>query len=505
MRATPLIAVSAAALAAALTVSTIPADSQEPEPDPGGDFAASIDWEPCEADPTADCGVMDVPLEWDDPGGETIGINVTRRPAENPDERVGSLVVQAGKASPSALVVLYMPEFLGQELRDKFDIVGFDLRGVGFSSPLVCDEELVEAKPDSYLESGREFRELVDYNQRLRDDCVERNGDLYSNVDTLSVVRDVDALRGALGEDRLDFLGFSYGSFIGAQYAEEYPDRVRTLALDSNVDHSLDVVDWVGLKAEMMQDLFEKFVEWCEGDERCALYGSDVREVWHSVMDRADRGELSFTGDPEHEVTAYDVVSGLFHCGYGPNWTATADYLASLHETGVAEGLPCPSEDDDDGETPVEIPDTDGYMIANFCSDYALPVRNFGQWQRLIETAGERYAPDVRFHPNALDRIRDCLSLEDGVVNPQHELEVETDAPILLVNARYDPITGHNTAVRIAEQIGDEAFLLTYEGAVHGAYGTWSGSDCVTEAMHRYLVDRELPEVDSCPEVPYEP
>ena len=504
MRTEPLIALSAIASATALTLASASVGADEKgEDEPDDDFTASIEWEPCEADPTADCGRMDVPLDWDDPDGETIAINVTRRPAENPDERVGSLVLNTGKASPTALAVLYMPEFLDQELHDRFDLVGFDLRGVGFSEPLVCDEGLVDDKPDSYLESQREFDELIEYNQRLRDDCVERNGDLYSNVDTLSVVHDVDALREALGEERLDYYGVSYGSAIGHQYAEEYPDRVRTLALDSNVNHALDTTGWVEQKAVIMQRLFDKFVDWCQGDEHCALHGSDVRQVWHSIMDRADAGELSFTGGPGHEVTAYDVVSGVFHCGYGPDWTATADYLASLHETGAAEGLPCPSEDDD--EAPIEIPDTGGYMIANFCSDYALPVEDFGAWRRLIEEAGEEHAPDVRFHPNALDRIRDCLSLDDGVVNPQHELEVETDAPIMLVNALYDPITGHSSAVDVAEQIGDEAFLLTYEGAVHGAYGTWSGSDCVTEAVHRYLIDREPPEAGSCPEVPYEP
>ena len=498
-----LMLASAAAVAVAGAVPLPPVPAEEAD-EPDGAFVAAVDWRPCEADSAADCGTMGVPLDWAEADGETIAINLTRRPAREPAERVGSLVVQTGKASPSALALLYQPDFLGDELRDKFDIVAFDLRGVGFSHPLTCDDDLVEAKPDSYLESARQFRELERYNQRFREDCVERNGDFYSNVDTLSVVRDVEALRGALGEEELDFLGFSYGTFIGAQYAEEYPDRVGALVLDSNVDHSLDVVDWVGLKAEMMQAMFEKFAAWCEGEERCALHGEDVRGVWHSVMDRAESGELSFTGDPEHEVTAYDVVSGVFHCGYGPDWAATADYVASLHETGAAEGLPCPSEDDDD-PPPIEIPDTAAYATANFCSDYALPVESFGRWQQVVEEAGERYAPDVRFHPNALDRIRDCLGLEDGVVNPQHELEVDVDTPILLVNARYDPITGHNTAERIAEQIGDEAFLLTYEGAVHGAYGTWSGSECVTEAVHRYLIDRELPGADSCPEVPYEP
>ncbi|GAB3709898.1 alpha/beta fold hydrolase [Nocardiopsis nanhaiensis] len=463
-----------------------------------GSWDGALEWEPCGGGEGAECGTLTVPVDWDDPDGATVDLSLTRHTAEDPDERIGPLLYLAGgPGDPGALHVRFMPELFGERVREQFDLVGLDPRGVNDSGAVVCSEDLLDAEPDAYLHSQEDFDERVEYNRALREDCREHTGPLYDHVDTLSVAHDVDAVRAAMGEERITAYGTSYGTAVGALYAEQYPDRVRAMALDGLVDRNADTEDFVGLRVESMQAAFDAFVDWCADEGSCALHGQSVPEIWADLLERADADGLEGQEGP---LTSYELVEQVHECAYEPDWAGLADHLAALGSGQVAEGTACGGDEEDAGP-PVEIQDSRGLSVANFCSDYDLAVDDHEGWHDLMERTGDEHGPDVGLSPNAVQRIADCLGGHHPATRPQHGQETDREAPILLTSTVADPITGHNQAARVAEQLGDRASLLTYEGAGHGAYGFFSGSECVTEAVDDFLVTASPPEDGTtCPD-----
>ncbi|MEV4116734.1 alpha/beta fold hydrolase, partial [Nonomuraea sp. NPDC049695] len=189
---------------------------------------ASISWQPCTEDATVDCGTLTVPLDWGNPDGEKIQLALARRKATNPSARIGSLVVNPGGPGGSGKQIVLKDRLpFSSEITSRFDIVGFDPRGVAGSHPIQCSQDLASQAPDPFLKSQADFERLLAFNQRYKQDCRARTGPLFDHVDTLSVARDLDTMRQALGDDKLSFYAISYGTLIGQIYAERFPGRVR--------------------------------------------------------------------------------------------------------------------------------------------------------------------------------------------------------------------------------------------------------------------------------------
>ncbi|WP_199562013.1 alpha/beta hydrolase [Micromonospora deserti] len=434
--------------------------------------ASVIAWAPCPQDATAQCGTLSVPVDWADPAAPRLDLAVARRPAADPQARIGTLVFGPGGPGDSGVsrVVTGVGRF-SDELRRRFDIVSFDPRGVGGSNPVACSPDLLASRPSPLLTSQAEFDALLAYNQRLRDDCRARTGPVFDHADTLSTVRDLDAIRAALGEDRLTFHGSSYGTLLGEQYAEAFPHRVRALVLESVVDHSLGTRGFLTSQAAAVQDSFDEFVAWCDRTAGCALHGRDVRAVWADLMARAERGELRSATDPAVAVTPFDLVVTA-HRGFArPAWADLANRLATMHAGGPAAVAAFPP-----------------LVTAAFCADWSLPVRDYRQYADLLRRAA-RVAPDVRYSAS-LWAVAACLGWPQPVANPQHRLKVRGTPPILLVNSRHDPASGYNWATNVARQLGDRGVLLTYEGWGHGAY---TRSACTTGAVDEYLISTRPP------------
>ncbi|GAA2615163.1 hypothetical protein GCM10010304_80420 [Streptomyces roseoviolaceus] len=148
------------------------------------------------------------------------------------------------------------------------------------------------------------------YNRRLRADCRAYTGPVFDRLDTAQTVRDVEALRAALGERKLTFHGSSYGTLLGAQYAETYPRRVRAIVLESVMDHSVPTTrDFLQSEAATAEDSFREFVRWCDGAADCALHGRDVRAVWQGLLALAGRGELEDPAKPGTSLSSSDLVN----------------------------------------------------------------------------------------------------------------------------------------------------------------------------------------------------
>jgi pimeloyl-ACP methyl ester carboxylesterase len=450
-------------------------------------------WGPCADapdDPAMTCATLTVPVDWHDPSGPTIGLAVARRAATDPTARIGSLMINPGGPGGSGVdFAINGTTFFSDELRSRFDLIGFDPRGVRRSHPVLCSRDLVLGRPLSPPDSQADFDALVAHNQALADDCREHTGPLVDHLDMVSVVKDMDALRAALGERKLTFYGVSYGSLNAQQYAELYPDRVRAIVADSNMDHSLDTRGFLTTSAATIEASWTAFTDWCGRTESCALHGRDVSALWQDLLAREARGELPDPFDPEHRpnLKEGDLIGLTFGAFYRPAWPELAELLDAID---AGRTIPRDDQPQVPGNPPeqgdvIESPDA-----AILCSDYALPVRDFRQYSAYLAEQ-HRFAPNMRYSPAGLQSTTDCVGRQASTANPQHPLRVHgLDTPLLLINSRYDPATGYNWATNAARQLGREAVLVTYDGAGHAAYGR---SECTRSTVDSYLIALAVP------------
>ncbi|MGH3449875.1 MAG: alpha/beta fold hydrolase, partial [Haloechinothrix sp.] len=320
----PLLRVTAAllTLAATLTACTDTEEAGPPEavetesqgpagavPNGLGEFyGQSVTWGPCAeyattqaaetafADPALQCARLTVPLDYAEPAGETITVGVLRRRAGQPDRRIGSMVMNPGGPGASGMTAaVYSAKGLaGTEVGKRFDIVGFDPRGVGASEPTVdcltgperdadrADDSETDGSPQGVAETEAEERAFARK-------CVQRTEhgkQMLANLGTRDVVRDIDVLRSVLGDEKLTYLGYSYGTRIGYTYAETFPRNVRALLLDGALDPDQDLVESLVAQGEGFGVAFQEFAGWCTARQDCALGNdkADATEAYQQLV-----------------------------------------------------------------------------------------------------------------------------------------------------------------------------------------------------------------------------
>jgi pimeloyl-ACP methyl ester carboxylesterase len=351
---------------------------------------------------------------------------------------------------------------------------------------VVCSANTSQPPTDD-VTTQAQFTAWVAYNEAHAADCRKHTGKLYDFVDTLSVVRDMDAIRSALGEQKLNYYGVSYGTMMGERYAEKFPQRTGRFVLDSNMDHSQATTKgFTTSEARAAQAVFGQFVDWCGRTQGCALHGSDVRAVHRDLLARAERGQLVVPGSAGGtKLTPMGYLARVNDRSYRPDWFSLAQFMKRLHDGVASPAVAAPAADPPGGPQPAgDVPDP---FAAIFCQDWALPVHDFADLQRLRKAA-EQVAPDMKVSPLAWLGVLSCLGLQDSVRNPQHTLHVKGADPFLFANARFDPATPLDWAIRASRQAGQT--LLTYDGWGHGAYDK---SPCMRNLIDRYLATGELP------------
>ncbi|MDQ3653858.1 MAG: alpha/beta fold hydrolase, partial [Chloroflexota bacterium] len=330
---------------------------------------SGITWRACGTDglPTQECGELDVPLDYDELNGPTISLAVSRVPATDQAARIGSLFLNPGGPGGSGTLMLPLQHAtLPAELQERFDVVGFDPRGVGGSAPVSCFASIEEQTqflsqyfsewmaPASPADEAALLAAIEDVARR----CGERNADILPHVSTANVARDLDRLRQAVGDDQLNYLGTSYGTYLGATYANLFPDRIRAMALDGVINPpsytSFDSGDGeiVGpdttsflriLSAEASTVALDEFFVQCAavGPERCA-FAAPTAEETHAKFDDLMaqlRAEPAIVTGPAGTLTVtysfmvYVVWNALY---LTPAWPTLADGLQLLAEGNVA-------------------------------------------------------------------------------------------------------------------------------------------------------------------------
>ncbi|HEX5533858.1 MAG TPA: alpha/beta fold hydrolase, partial [Actinomycetales bacterium] len=292
-------------------------------------------WESCYSG--AQCTRVTVPLDWQDPEGKTLQLAVVRLPATKRGDRLGAVVLNPG--GPGASGVQYVGEY-GQyvttkQLRSRYDVVGFDPRGVGASDPVDC---LPDQQLDQYLAEDADPEQpgglavMRSEAKTFVNGCERLSGGLLPYIGTSSAARDMDVLRAVLGEQRLNYLGKSYGTLLGATYAGLFPNRVGRMVLDGALDPASSNADVVVGQAGGMEMALRAFVKACLNDaKQCALNG-DVEHAVGQVRDllaKVEKAPLS-TDDPSRPLTAPLAVTGIVNFLYSQaSWPDLSEALSA--------------------------------------------------------------------------------------------------------------------------------------------------------------------------------
>ncbi len=456
-------------------------------------YEQTLDWEDCDE---AECTWVTVPIDYEEPEGETTRLRVAVHAATGDGER--ALVVNPGGPGGSSLdFAASMTSLLSDDVRDEYAVVGVDPRGVGESSPVDC---LDDAELDAYIaegslpESAAEAEEYLADARRFGEGCAERTGELAGHVSTQEAARDLDVVRALLGQKKLDWFGASYGTTLGATYATLFPERVGTMVLDSATDPSETPVEGAMSQAVGFQRALESYLASCVEQESCPL-GSDVdRGVQRLAQFLQILGEQPLrTDDPDRPLTQGRAFYGLAMPLYAEaGWPLLTQAL-----TAAFQG---------DGSLLVRLSDiysrraADGRFLDNQ-AEAITAITCLDQPDGLTVEQAEDVVPGFEaaspvFGPFLAWGTVGCDGWPFPAEHPQVEIDASGAPPILVVGTTRDPATPYESAQALTEQLGEGVgVLLTREGDGHGAYT--SGDPCIIDAVDAFLLDGTLPSGDA--------
>ncbi|MBB5857870.1 alpha/beta fold hydrolase [Amycolatopsis umgeniensis] len=438
----------------------------------------AIGWKPCAEAPHVECGTLTLPIDYTKPNGEKFGLAVARRKATDPSKRIGAMVINPGGPGGSGVDFAFAADgYFSKEISEKFDVVGFDPRGVARSQPIKCSAEVLAKQPSNYPKNAAEYDRLVASNKELRADCRKQSGPIFDHASTADVAHDIDSIRRALGEKKINYYGISYGTIMGQHYAERYGKNIRAMIIDSNMDHSLGTKRFVASEARGAEDSFQEWVKWNDRTPASPFHGQDLRKIWKDLLAKAERGEVPAPWDPNVKLTPEDLGSGVVGMAYGPDWQAFAEQVKT-----IVDGRPAPRSAFTAKET---IPNP---FPGIFCNDYDLRIDSYREYKSLVNLENS-IAPNTRGSSIGHSAVMGCIGFPKAT-NPQRPLHLRNAPKILLTNAMHDPATVYEWAVNAHRQSRDTTVFVTYEGWGHGVYDR---SQCTRTINDQYLVSLKLP------------
>ena len=446
--------------------------------------------------PTAQCGTVAVPFDYAKPQGAQAQLAIIKVPATG--ARIGVLIVNPGGPGASAVdTVAGMGAALADtEILRRFDLVGIDPRGVGHSTPqLRC---MTDAEFDAYRAepmadySPAGVAHIEGLHQRVAAQCLDRMGaDFLGNVGTAAAARDMDVVRAALGEDRINYLGFSYGTQLGSAYADRYPDRVRAMVLDGAVNPSLDPITESINQIAGFQRAFDKYAADCAESAGCPL-GADPAQFVSRYQQLVDPlvARPAAASDPRG-LGYQDAVTGTVSALYSPRyWTYLTSGLLGLQRGTDPIDLLHLADDYQQRDKDGHYKNRQDAFTAIRCLDAVYPT-DPAVWADADRRAREA-APFLSYGAFTGYAPRDICAM--WPVPPTSTVGPATSpgpGKVVVVSTTGDPATPYQAGVDLAGQMG--ASLISFAGLQHTV--VFNGDECVDTAVVRFLVDSVVPPV----------
>jgi pimeloyl-ACP methyl ester carboxylesterase len=415
---------------------------------------------------------LQVPRDYAQPAGPQLTIALARLPATDPAQRIGSVVFNPGGPGISGIdTIRYGADTLfTPAMRSRFDIVSFDPRGIGLSSPRIRCLATPPQHSQPYPRNASERAEWIATAKEFDAACQANSGDLLPFVGTENVARDLDRIRAALGEPKLTYVGMSYGALIGALYAERFPTRIRAMILDGPFDLALDAASEGSDRAAALQRQLDLFMAWCAGDRTCAFWSDGrTRQAFDALMAR-------FSDAPINSVSAAQAWWSVLVLLQAGAWTELAQALE-----GAREGNPAVFASIGAGAS--------GLMDANMavsCIDWPLP--RDADWYARLAADLQSTAPD--FAGLAAYSGLSCAFWPVPSQRVPGPVRAEGAPSILIFASTGDAATPYRWGVSLSHQLAS-GVLVTRNGNGHGSLGR--GDPCINAIADAYLLRLEVP------------
>ncbi|MBP2330263.1 pimeloyl-ACP methyl ester carboxylesterase [Kibdelosporangium banguiense] len=433
--------------------------------------AADLDWRDCGNGLL--CAEVAAPADWSRPAGDRIKIGLAKLPARDQSRKIGTLVHNLG--GPAA-VIEYLPALKDAyaELTEWFDVVVFDPRGMGASSNVSCPQPPPYTLQWAYP-SRSDYTGFADANRLFAAQCPPAP----LRLDSWQVAHDMEAIRIALKQRKLNYFGNSYGTVFGQAYAELYGRNVGRMYLDSVVDHTNpDFSSWTAAKAATSEQNLREFTRWCEREEACALHGQDAMAVWDRVVERAMREPIPAPGAAMPASAA--LIVGQARVQDHRKWPEFSRALAQA--------------DAGDGSAFVPpLPPPPGSLGSDmsrvmYCADFPYETR----YDALKQVEGKlraTVAPHIGWAHAWSHAAVHCAGLPARHTFPPHRIQPAQLPPVLIASGSDDQTTPPEHAQRVARQLPGARYLPAKGN--HALYV--SGNPCVRQYVHQYLRTGALP------------
>ncbi|MCX5380580.1 alpha/beta hydrolase [Streptomyces sp. NBC_00091] len=489
-------ATATALTATALTATALPAAAA------GGPRAEipRLNWHPCakpDGPAAQECADLPVPLDYDDPAGPQISVAVSRIRSDRPQARRGTLVVIPGGPGGSGVQRLTQKgAALQEQLAGAYDLVAFDPRGVGGSTTASCGL----APEDRYLTTLRswpgpdgDIGENLARSQRVAEACARNGGPVLRSFTTANEVRDMDRLRMALGEAKLSAWGVSYGTYVGAVYAQTYPGRTDRWVLDSSGDPDPERVarGWLANMSKGADDRFPDFAAWAAHPDRdkeglrLAPRPEEVRPLVLELAASLDRAPRPST-TPGVPLTGNGLRQALQNALYSDAaFPGFARLVTALRNPARTPALP--------PELAGPLRDEDAALtVAVVCNDVAWPAASRTGHQRAVDEDRARHPLTAGMPVNVLP----CSFWKSAPGHKPTRITGHGPSNVLMVQSRRDPSTPHSESLKMRGALGRRAVMVTVEQGGHGMY-LGNGNACGNRTVTRFLTTGERPARDT--------
>ena len=460
-------------------------------------YTQQIKWSKC-AEPEILCANIEVPVDWSNPEGDRLKLVLAYRKADN-ESALGSLIFNPG--GPGASGVDWIKDSATQigttNLRANFNLVGFDPRGVGASEPQIkCldaknTDEFLYSDSEGGVGSTKDIAGTRASIQNFTDACLKNTGPNLKYVDTASAAKDLDVIRAVFGDKKINYLGFSYGTFLGTMYAQLFPSRVGSMVLDGAIDPTVSEAEQNVSQLIGFDRALKNYLTSCLENQDCPFSGSleNAEAQVRQLLLQIEKKPLDT--DSSRKLTIWAAVTGIIMPLYGQNWwpTLTEGFADAKRGDGTILMALADTYNDrlDDGTYGSNTLEAN---IAISCLDGRQPAdeKSMGEQNQIVLQTSSVFGRYWQF--GALT----CAKWPFPIAERPAEFAAKNSARILVIGTTGDPATPYEQAVALATKVLANAQLVTFNGEGHTAYGL--DSKCINRTVDDYFIKKLVPTED---------